>query len=470
MDVPRLPACRVDTRGRRHVDLRALIALALPLMANSAVQIVMNLTDVWFIGHISTAALAAVASVHWMALAVVVACAGIGMAVQTVAAQAFGARRYARASQAVWIALWGALLVAPLCVALGFAGPWLIAAFGLDPGTRQQAAAFWLPRVAGAPFACAAWAVVGFFNGIGRPRITLLVTAVMATANALLNALFIFGLGWGVAGSATATSLAQAIGLATGLAWFLRPALRARFHSQLTWRPRWRRIASQLRLGLPMGLMVAADLVGFAIFQVMMVLQGAVVGAATQLVMVLTALCYTPGVGIAMAGTTLVGQSIGAGDRNWAWQLGNRAILLTAAYMGGMGLLLALAGPWLLPLFTASGDPEAAAVIALGLKLLWFAAVYQFFDGLNLGSSFCLRGAGDARVPALVVLGMSWLLFVPLVHLLTFAPGAGWFPSWPGRGWGAVGGWSAVVIYIVIAGVILLLRWRSRAWQRLHLR
>lgn len=464
-----LPARRLDAQGRAHVDLRAIVALALPLVANSAVQIVMNLTDVWFIGHISTEALAGVAAVHWMAIAVVVALSGIGMAVQTVVAQTYGARRYVRAAQAVWIGLWGALLATPVFVAAGLSAHGILAPFGLEPAIEDQAAAFWLPRVAGAPFGCAVWAALGFFNGIGRPRVTLLVTLVMAVSNALLNQLFIFRFGWGVAGSGLATTVAQALGLAVAMACFLSPRFRPRYRAHLSWRPQWTRILAQLKLGLPMGLLVAADLIGFSVFQVMMVRLGAVPGAATQLVMVLTAFAYSPGVGIAMAGTTLVGQSIGAGDREWARRLGNRAIALAALYMGGMGVLLALAGPWLLPWFVGDTDPQAGEVIALGLNLLWFAAVYQLFDGLNLGSSFCLRGAGDTRVPALLVLGLSWLLFLPLAHLLTFSPGEGWFHSWPGLGWGATGGWVAVIVYIVVAGSLLWLRWQSRAWQALRL-
>jgi multidrug resistance protein, MATE family len=67
----RLPAQRIDAAGRVHVDQRAVLALALPLMANSAVQIILNLTDMWFIGHISTQALAAVGTVQWLVIAVV---------------------------------------------------------------------------------------------------------------------------------------------------------------------------------------------------------------------------------------------------------------------------------------------------------------------------------------------------------------------------------------------------------------
>ncbi|MGC8170091.1 hypothetical protein, partial [Salmonella enterica] len=73
----------------------------------------------------------------------------------------------------------------------------------------------------------------------------------------------------------------------------------------------------------------------------------------------------------------------------------------------------------LLPLFTDAHDADAVAAIALGQKLLWLAAIYQVFDGLNMGSSQCLRGAGDVTVPAALVIPVSWLIFVPLAHSLT---------------------------------------------------
>jgi multidrug resistance protein, MATE family len=192
-------------------------------------------------------------------------------------------------------------------------------------------------------------------------------------------------------------------------------------------------------------------------------------GAATQMVVILTSLAYMPGFGIASAGTTLVGQSIGAGARDWALRVGNRVILLAALYMGGIGVLIALGGPWVLPFFAGSHDAEAATAVALGMQLLWLAAGYQFFDGLNLGSSMCLRGAGDARIPAVLVLTVSLLLFVPLAHAFTFAPGQGWVHFLPQFGWGAVGGWVAVLIYVMVLGSTLFLRWRSGAWQKIRL-
>jgi MATE family multidrug resistance protein len=67
------------------------------------------------------------------------------------------------------------------------------------------------------------------------------------------------------------------------------------------------------------------------------------------------------------------------------------------------------------------------------------------------------------------VLPVSMLLFVPLAHSFTFAPGQGWVHFLPQFGWGAVGGWVAVLIYVMVLGSTLFLRWRSRAWQAIRI-
>jgi MATE family multidrug resistance protein len=464
-----LPAQKIDSDGIARVDQRAVLALALPLMANSAIQIVLSLTDMWFIGHISTTALAGVAAVQWLVLVSVLILGGTATSVQTLAAQSYGSRRYARASQAVWIGLWATLCAAPLFVLVGASGRLILAPFDFSAEIDTLASDFWFPRVGGAAFGVAVWGMMGFFNGIGRPRITLLITVVTTLTNALLNYLFIFYWHWGVAGSGWATTVAQALGLALSIVIFLREPFSSKYKSHLTWHPHWRPLWAQLKLGLPTGLLPAADLLGISIFQMMQVRLGTVGGAATQMAMILTSIAYMPGYGIASSGTTLVGQSIGAGNRAWGMRVGSRVILMTALYMGGIGILLAIVAPLLLPSFTGVHDADAQAAAALGGTLLWIAAIYQFFDGLNMGSSMCLRGAGDVAVPAALVIPVSWLVFVPLAHSLTFAPGQGWVHFLPQWGYGAIGGWAALVIYVMLLGTALCLRWRSGAWQRINL-
>jgi MATE family multidrug resistance protein len=296
-----------------------------------------------------------------------------------------------------------------------------------------------------------------------------MTTLIVGVVNAILNQVFIFEFGWGIAGSAWATNASMGLGLLFSLVVFLRTDLRRTYRTHLTWRPDAANLWREFKLGLPMGAMYAADLFGMALFALMQVRLGQVDGATTQIVVMLTSIAYLPGVGLALAGTTLVGQAIGAGDPAWARKLGNNVIAVTMGYMGSVGVLLALAGPWVMPLFVQSNDPLAADVVKLGVVLLWIAAGYQLFDGMQLASGFALRGAADVRVPAVIFLGLSWGIFVPLAHSLSFAPGQGWFDALPQFGYGAVGGWFAMLTYVLLLALALYLRWRSGAWAAIRL-
>ena len=465
-----LPAQKRDpATARAVIDYRAVATLALPLMLNSSLQAVISLTDTWFVGHISTTAMDGMAAVYWVVLLFLMLVGGVGLAVQTFVAQAEGGRRFTRASHATWVALTASALTLPFFALLAWSGPLLFAPFGLAPDVSAQAMAFWQPRMLGAPLGVALWAVLGFFNGISRPRIAVMTTGLVAVVNAALNWLFIFELDGGIAGSAWATNVSMVCGLGFALWVFLGSELRTKYKSHLTWRPDLGSLARQYRLGLPMGAMYAADLFGMALFQLMQVRLSAVDGAATQIIMMLTSMSYMPGIGIALAGTTLVGQSIGAGDRDWARRLGNAIIWLTVAFMGTLGVLVALSGPWLLPTFMSAADPQTADVVEIGIVLLWIAAGYQIFDGLNLGSGFSLRGAGDVKVPAVLFFVCAWGVFVPLAHSLSFAPGQGWVNFLPQYGLGAAGGWTGMLVYVVVLGCALFLRWRSGRWQRMRI-
>jgi MATE family multidrug resistance protein len=143
--------------------------------------------------------------------------------------------------------------------------------------------------------------------------------------------------------------------------------------------------------------------------------------------------------------------------------------MLCVALMACVAVLLIVVGPWVLPLFVSSGGPQAAEVVTLGLVLLWPAAAYQIFDGFYFGAGFCLRGAGDTRVPAATALVLSWFFFVPLAHTLIFAPGQGWIDGLPQYGLGARGGWIALMTYVILLGSAMFWRWRHGAWRRVIL-
>ena len=162
----RLPAVRHDATGRRRVDMGAVAALALPLMLNSAVQLVLNLTDTWFIGRLSMQAMAALGATHFLAIVFFLAFGGVGLCIQTLVAQAYGARAAHRASCATWLGLWAALCTLPAFLAVALPGHTLLGLFGLEPAVQDLAAEYWTPRLLGGPLAVGLWAA-GLLAGCG---------------------------------------------------------------------------------------------------------------------------------------------------------------------------------------------------------------------------------------------------------------------------------------------------------------
>ena len=185
-------------------------------------------------------------------------------------------------------------------------------------------------------------------------------------------------------------------------------------------------IRAQLVVGLPIGVMYGADVLGLALSQMMIAQTSAMGAAATQIVMALTSMAYMPTIGIALAGTTLVGQSIGAGSREWANRLGNVVIVhVRGAHGVRRGAAAGRGAVGAAVVRQRAATPTAAEVVALGLVLLWPAAAYQIFDGLYCGVELLPARRGRharARRDRAV---LSWFLFVPLAHTLIFAPGAG---------------------------------------------
>lgn len=465
-----IPARRIGADGRARVDWRAIIALAWPLMLYHGLNGVLDLTDMWFVSRLSVDASAAMASVYLPNVVFQLLLGGPAMAVTTYVAQAYGAGARTEAAGYVWTGVWCAALVAPVFIAVGWHGGWAFHQVGIADGVAALAGEYWWPRLMGGPTATMLWALLGFFNGVGASRVAMAIMVTVAVMNAPLNALFMFTFGLGMAGAAWGTVTAQFVGLVIAAVVFLTGGIAQAYLSRRPWRPRPRLIGALFVLGVPTGLSIAVDLIGATLFQFMMVRLGSTAGAASQIVTVLTSLSYWPAIGIALAGTTLVGQSIGAGDKDWARRMGDAVTLLCVVYMGGVALILALAGAWVLPAFASPGDPNAAEMLRLGASLIWFAVGYQVFDGVQFGRSFGLRGAGDQRVPALMLVGISWVFFVPLAHMLTFAPGQGWVDGLPQFGYGAQGGWAALLIYVIALAIGLDWRWRSGAWRRIALR
>ncbi len=459
-----LPALKITPQGKKIIDYLAIATLALPLFLDSLTYILINLTDTWFVGRISTDATAAVGAINWLMFVWVMILACIGVAVQTKAAQAYGSSNLTKAARMAWMGIWAAGLPIPFYSFLATQGAVFLVPFGLESQVESLALLYWFPRMLGGSIVVAEWTLRGFFNAINRTRVAFIVSAVVCLVNPILNQLFIFEWGWGIAGVGWATTTSQAIALLILFWLFLQPKMRQIYRTHNTWYPNLKEIWQITRMGVFTGLFMAVDLIALAFFQMMQVELGVAPGAATQIVMALLAFAYQPIVGFGEAGIILVGQSLGAGDRIWAKRVGNGIIRLSVVYMVVFGLGLAIVGKWAIVPFVNTSNPHAAEVMEIAPKLLWIAASYQFFHALVIASTFCLQGAEDLEFPALVGLVVSLLGFVPLAHMLSFTDRGGFIDFLPGLGFGVWGGWFAYALYMVILGLILWTRWRSDAW------
>ena len=121
---------------------------------------------------------------------------------------------------------------------------------------------------------------------------------------------------------------------------------------------------------------------------------------------------YMVPLGISSAAAVRVGQAMGRRDSRGAAVAGWTALALSAAFMGGAGVVLWSVPGWIVRAYI--GD---AAVIATGAVLLRIAAFFELFDGFQVVATGALRGLGDTRTPMLAHLAGYWAIGLP----------------WPGR-------------------------------------
>ena len=120
------------------------------------------------------------------------------------------------------------------------------------------------------------------------------------------------------------------------------------------------------------------------------------------------------------------------------------ALALGVGFMTCAGIVFLLAPEPLIKLYTH--DP---GVLALGPSLLWIAAAFQIFDGVQTVCTGALRGLGETRVPMIANLVGYWVLGLPLGFILCFV-----------MKWGVYGMWIGLTVSLVIIASTLLVRWR----------
>jgi putative MATE family efflux protein len=409
------------SRGGRETD-RRLLALALPAFGALVAEPLFVLVDSAVVGHLGTPQLAGLSLAGTVLVTLVGLFVFLAYATTAATARLIGAGDE-RGALAVGVD--GMWLAAGLGVVLAAAG-WLAApatihALGASSDVAPHAVAYRRVSLPGLPGMLVVLAATGALRGRQDTRTPFLVAALGAGVNAALNVALVYGAGLGIAGSGLGTALTQtAMGAVLGAT-----VVRAARRSAVPLRPAARGIVSAAAAGLP--LLVRTLSLRAAILLTVMVAAslGDIALAAHQVVAALWSLAAFALDALAIAAQTLVGRSLGAGDRGAARSLTRRTVAWGTVTGAVLGLVMAASGWWLAPLVTADDDVRRAAALALAVAgaCLPVAGLVYVLDGV-------LIGAGDGRYLALA--GVATLAgYVPLLAAVwLWAPGGG-----PGLAW-----------------------------------
>ncbi|MBK8270097.1 MAG: MATE family efflux transporter [Planctomycetes bacterium] len=309
------------------------------------------------------------------------------------------------------------------------------------------------------PFGVACAGLEGFFNGVQKPGVALKAIIAALVCNVVGNYLLIFGKfglpAMGVQGAAIATLLGWALRVGILAIVFLSKE----FHENYRTRDTWRFDASKLRglvnVGGPTGIQWMLDIgAWFLFFAVIMQKFGTATLAASNIGMQYMHIAFMPAIGVGIALCTLVGHAIGEGKPEIARQKTRGALLVCVTYMGFIGLIfLAIPG------FLVSFISTDTAVIEAGVGVLLWAALFQVSDALCIIYINALRGAGDTRWPAIVVVILCWTVFLSGGYMM-----ATQMPHWKHHG-----PWMMCTLYITILGILFWRRFEGGAWRRINL-
>ncbi|MBC7842896.1 MAG: MATE family efflux transporter [Gemmatimonadaceae bacterium] len=424
-------------------DMRALIQLALPVMAVEMGMMSMHVVDTLFVGHLSATALAAVSLALIYYFTVVVVGMGTLVGFDALVSQAVGAHDQPSVRRALQR---GLVLAAALCVPLALV-LWptepIMRALHQPAEIVPVAARIVHISILGLPGALAFVVLRQTLQAMERLRPILLAVLYANVLNAACNWLLITGhLGapaLGVNGSAIASVIGRT-SLPLLLLWMgrdvLMPLLRERDPRLFDLAP----LVRMLRIGAPVGVQYLLEVGVFNAVALLMGMQATSTLAAHQVAINLASFTFMMPLGIGAAAAVLVGQAIGRGDASAARRAAIAA-LIAGMVASTLTTIIFLAVPRLL----ASAYVSEPGVIALAATLIPLAGVFQLFDGLQAVAGGALRGAADTRAAMVANILGFWAVGLPLGLWLAFRVDLGPAGLW----WGLVAGLAAVSVVLL---------------------
>ena len=448
--------------GRASTQRRRVLLLALPAVGEQVLNTLVGLADVFLVGHLnsaaaarlgynSTAALAGVGLANWVVWLMTVLFMAVSVGSTALIARAKGAGDHESVNRVLRQSLLVGLLMGLLAMLIAaFLATSAMNLLGADSDVVPLGTTFL--HIVAVSMLPAALLFIGTaaLRGAGDTRTPLYLMLGVNAVNILLSWLLVngnFGAPvLGVAGSAVGAAVARGGG---GLVLM---GLLLRGHSGLKLsldpRPDWNMLRRILSIGAPSGGEQLVFQGALLIFTRFVTGLGTVSYAAHNVVLNIESLSFLPGMGYAIAATTLVGLGLGAARPEEAEASAYEALRQGTVMMTVLGLIMVLFPHQLIGLFVA--DPVVAETGAAAMRV---AGLVQPPLALNFVMSGGLRGAGDTRWPLYTKIISTWGVRLPTVFLLL------------GLGLGLTGVWIAMGADFVVQALLALWRFRTGRWK-----
>jgi MATE family multidrug resistance protein len=431
-------------------ELRVMLALAIPVVLSELGWMAQAVVDTIMVGNLGPAAIGAVAIGN--AVYYVPSLFGIGvlLGLDTLVSHAYGRKDHDACHH--WLAqgVYIACIATPPLMLLVWAASFCFTRVGITPEVAGLAGGYLRILNFGTLPLLLYGAARRYLQGVAQVRVITVTLIIANLVNWLGNWVLIYGkLGLpalGVNGSAISTCLSR-IGMAVALIGFARRYERRRGHPLFRHRarPSLLKIKQLLRLGTPAAGQIVLEVGAWngATFAAGFLTPVAL--ATHTIALSYASVTYMVPLGMSAAAAVSVGHAIGAGDKSRARRAGWMAIALGVSFMFMAAIVFLLAPRPLIALYTRDSQ-----VLANGPALLYLAAAFQIFDGIQTVCTGALRGLGQTRVPMIANFVGYWLLGLPLGVSLCFA-----------LHWGIYGLWIGLTLALIVIASTLLLRWRK---------
>jgi putative MATE family efflux protein len=431
------------SRASRRKHDREIVALAVPAFGALVAEPLFVMADSAIVGHLGTPQLAGLGIASALLTTGVSIFVFLAYATTSAVARRVGAGDLPAAIRQGMDGIWLAALIGAVVVAVVLpTAPVLVDAFGASGTAAPYAITYLRISSLGIPAMLVVLAATGVLRGLQDTRTPLYVAVGGFVANAALNVVLVYGAGLGIAGSAWGTVIAQCAMAAVYLVVVIRGA---RAHGA-SLRPDVSGIRASAQAGAPLLVRTLSLRAILLIATAVAARLGDADIAAHQIILSLWSLLAFALDAIAIAGQAIIGRYLGAGDAQGAKDACRRMVEWGVAAGVVLGVLVVLARPLFLPLFTSDTVVKDAA-----LPALLVVALAQPICGVVFVLDGVLMGAGDG----------PYLAWAMLITLAVFTPVALLVPV---AGGGLTALWGAMTLMMTVRMLTLWLRSRSGRW------